>query len=76
MEINSLAEYFFGITDFCCAVDRTLSRPFLLKVAFGMLGLRAWSDDLNVVLFEFLEDDTKPNQPTKHNTTQHTTQHN
>ena len=24
-----------------------------------MLGLRAWSDDLNVVLFEFLEDDTK-----------------
>ena len=29
-----------------------------------MLGLPAWSDDLNVVLFEFLEDDTKPNQPT------------
>ena len=29
-----------------------------------MLGLRAWSDYLNVVLFEFLEDDTKPNQPT------------
>ena len=24
-----------------------------------MLGFRAWSDDLNVVLFEFLEDDTK-----------------
>ena len=24
-----------------------------------MLGLRAWSDDLAVVLFEFLEDDTK-----------------
>ena len=24
-----------------------------------MLGLRAWVDDLNVVLFEFLEDDTK-----------------
>ena len=24
-----------------------------------MLGLRAWGDDLNVVLFEFLEDDTK-----------------
>ena len=24
-----------------------------------MLGLRAWSDDLDVVLFEFLEDDTK-----------------
>ena len=25
----------------------------------GMLGLRAWGDDLNVVLFEFLDDDTK-----------------
>ena len=24
-----------------------------------MLGLRAWGDDLNVVLFEFLDDDTK-----------------
>ena len=24
-----------------------------------MLGLRAWGDDLVVVLFEFLEDDTK-----------------
>ena len=24
-----------------------------------MLGFRAWGDDLNVVLFEFLEDDTK-----------------
>ena len=24
-----------------------------------MLGLRAWSDDLNVILFEFLDDDTK-----------------
>ena len=24
-----------------------------------MLGLRVWSDDLNVVLFEFLDNDTK-----------------
>ena len=24
-----------------------------------MLGLRAWGDDLNVVQFEFLDDDTK-----------------
>ena len=24
-----------------------------------MLGLRAWGDDLNVVLLEFLDDDTK-----------------
>ena len=31
---------------------------FVLLVS-TMLGLREWSDDLNVVLFEFLEDDTK-----------------
>ena len=31
-----------------------------------MLGLRAWSDDLNVVLFEFLEDDTKLAQSCVH----------
>ena len=37
MEINSLAGYFFGITDFVffCVVDRTLSRPFLPK--YGLL---------------------------------------
>ena len=60
-------EFFFGITDFVflfCVVDRTLSRPFCPNLRFcfarvDMLGLRAWSDDLNVVLFEFLEDDTK-----------------
>ena len=43
---------------------RTLSRPFLPNLRFcfarvDTLGLRAWSDDLNVVLFGFLEDDTK-----------------
>ena len=31
---------------------------FVLLVS-TMLGLRAWGDDLNVALFEFLEDDTK-----------------
>ena len=31
---------------------------FVLLVS-TMLGLRAWGDDLNVVLFKFLEDDTK-----------------
>ena len=68
MEINSLAGYFFGITVFVffflCVVDRTLSRPFCPNLRFcfarvDLVGLRAWSDDLNVVLFDFLEDDTK-----------------
>ena len=41
-----------------------MSRSFFpdLRSCFArvdMLGLWAWSDDLNVVLFEFLEDDTK-----------------
>ena len=48
----------------CCVVDRTFSRPLcpnlrLFVARVDMLGLRAWSDDLVVVLFEFLEDDTK-----------------
>ena len=30
----------------------------LFLLVSTMLGLRAWSDDLNVVLFEFLDDDT------------------
>ena len=45
---------------------RTFSRPFCPKFALLFLlvstvrGLRAWRDDLNVVLFEFLgDDDTK-----------------
>ena len=32
---------------------------FLFLLVSTMLGLRAWGDDLVVVLFEFLEDDTK-----------------
>ena len=31
----------------------------LFLLVSTMLGLRAWGDDLNVVLFEFLDDDTK-----------------
>ena len=31
----------------------------LFLLVSTMLGLRAWGDDLVVVLFEFLEDDTK-----------------
>ena len=38
----------------CCAVDRAF-----VFARVDTLGLRAWSDDLVVVLFEFLEDDTK-----------------
>ena len=41
-----------------------------------LLGLQAWHDDLNVVLFKFLEDDTKPNQPTNQPTKKHNTTHN
>ena len=49
---------------FFCAVHRTFSRPFCPDLCFSfarvdMLGLPAWSDDLNVILFEFLDDDTK-----------------
>ena len=66
MEINCLAGIFFGITDYIFFVRR-LARsvvPFAQICAFVLLvsttlGLRAWGDDLNVVLFEFLEDDTK-----------------
>ena len=48
-----------------------MSRPFCPNLRFSfarvdMLGLRAWSDDLNVVLFEFLEDDTKLAQSCVH----------
>ena len=31
----------------------------ILAAHRGMLGLRAWGDGLTVVLFEFLDDDTK-----------------
>ena len=52
-------------------MDRTFSRPFCPNLRFcfacvDMLGLRACSDDLNVVLFEFLEDDTKLAQSCVH----------
>ena len=51
----------------CLFFIRRLARsvvPFAQICAFvllvyTMLGLRAWGDDLNVVLFEFLEDDKK-----------------
>ena len=40
---------------------RTFSRPFAQTHDFhrGMLGLWAWGDGLNDILFEFLDDDTK-----------------
>ena len=43
---------------------RTFSRPFCPNLRFcvagvDMLGLWTWSVDLNVILFEFLDDDTK-----------------
>ena len=74
MEINSLAGYFFGITDFVFLVVRWIARSVVLFAricAFvfarvDMLGLKAWSDDLVVVLFEFLEDDTKLAQSCVH----------
>ena len=52
-------------------IDLTFSRPFCPNLRFcfasvDMLGLRAWSDDLNVVLFEFLEGDTKLAQSCVH----------
>ena len=46
------------------AMYRTFSRPFCPHFLFcfarvDMLGLWAWSDELNVILFEFLVDDSK-----------------
>ena len=43
-------------------MDRTFSRLFLPKFAhlfvrLGVVGLRSWSDDLNVILFESLDDE-------------------
>ena len=60
---KSLADIFCHYS-FFCAVDRTFSRPCCPNLRFcftrvHMLGLRVWGDDLNVVLFEFLDDDTK-----------------
>ena len=45
-------------------MDRTFRRPFCPNLRFSFLvstmpGIRAWSDDLVAVLFEFLDDDTK-----------------
>ena len=59
---NSHLGHFFAFTDFW--FDAMFSRPLrpTLRFCFGrvdMLGLWARSDDLNVVLFEFLDDDTK-----------------
>ena len=69
MELNSLAGHFFVITDVFFLKKkreaRTFSRPFCPNLRFfvllvsTMLGLRAWGDDLNVVLFECLDDDTQ-----------------
>ena len=66
---NSLAGRFLQLQIsfwffFFCAVDRTFSRPFCPNLRFcfarvHMPGLRVWGGDLNVVLFEFLDDDTK-----------------
>ena len=36
-----------------------LPKRSILVAHRGMLGLRAWADGLVVVLFEFLDDDTK-----------------
>ena len=68
MGINSLAGHFFGITDvgffFFTRRHARSVVPFAqicgcVLLLSTMLGLRAWGDDLIVVLFEFLEDDTK-----------------
>ena len=69
MEKFSSGTFFWNCRFFL--VDRTLSRPFFPNLRFcfarvDMLGLTAWSDDLNVVLFEFLEDDTKLAQSCVH----------
>ena len=47
--------------------SNAFSRRFCPNVRFcfarvDLLGLRAWSDDLNVILLEFLDDDTKLTQ--------------
>ena len=51
---------FFAFTDFWFGA--MVQSSFAPNFCFGrvdMLGLWAWSDDLNVILFEFLDDDTK-----------------
>ena len=67
MEENYLAGYFPVITSssfFLCGgshVQSSLLPKFalLFLLVSTMLGIRAWGDDLVVVLFEFLDDDTK-----------------
>ena len=49
---SSLLFFFFGPSAF-------LPKRTILVAHRGMLGLRAWGDGLIVVLFEFLDDDTK-----------------
>ena len=58
---KSHLRHFFALTDFW--LGAMFSRPLrpTLRFCFGRvdtLGLWAWSDDLNVILFEFLDDDT------------------
>ena len=63
--MENLTRDFFAFTDFglvrCIARSVVFFAPNL-RFCFArvdMLGLWAWSDDLNVILLEFLDDDTK-----------------
>ena len=62
---KSLPVIFFAFSDFWFgAMYRTFRRLFCPKLRFcfarvDKLTLWAWSDDLDVILFEFLDDDTK-----------------
>ena len=62
MENSHLGHFFLHLQIF--GLVRWFSRPLrpTLRFCFGrvdVLGLWAWSDDLNVILLEFLDDDTK-----------------
>ena len=66
MEKFSRGTFFFVITYVVFFLRGTHVQSSLLPefallflLLSTMLGLRAWPDDLNVVLFELLEDDTK-----------------
>ena len=66
MQNNSLAGYipviksslFFFVRWIARSVG-LLPKRTILVAHRGMLGLRAWGDGLNGILFEFLDDDTK-----------------
>ena len=65
MGINFLAGHFLKLQLFLQKKGTHVQSSFLPEFALlflivsTILGLRAWGDDLIVVLFEFLDDDTK-----------------